>query len=495
MTNKHLLQVFLCHSSQDKPKVRGLYKRLQEFGVEPWLDEESLIPGQKWELEIPKAVKASHVVLICLSNNSINKEGYIQKEIKFALDVADEKPESTIFLIPVKLEQCEVPERLRKLQWVDLYDPKSYAEKFYRLQQALEIRAKEVGATIQPLSKERNIQQAVVPAKQLVSDFGKSLFQTKNVLCPYCLIEIRYRNNISSCPNCKNELPEQYIENFSTALPLFMQILGDSYSGKTVYLQTLYLTITNLGKIWPGFYSKALSTSTVSYQRDIQYFASKLELPPATQLGTNEPFIVLLKNMQRWGNRTLIIRDSAGELAQEFNYDEENLSYLLHIPTTFFMFSLSDLANANNPRRITDMLSQYIHMLEKMKIDPKFRNIVVVFSKADLLRNNLPSNIQEYILNDPLKDLISKEYEKSFDVSSYIENVLQQSHNLRDWVVNSIPSGFAFEKLAYASGVKLFFSMVSSLGSEVPREYISVLPKPQRVIDPLLLALELNSRA
>ena len=58
MTNKQLLQVFLCHSSQDKPKVRGLYKRLQEFGVEPWLDEENLLPGQKWELEIPKAVKS-----------------------------------------------------------------------------------------------------------------------------------------------------------------------------------------------------------------------------------------------------------------------------------------------------------------------------------------------------------------------------------------------------------------------------------------------------
>ena len=41
------LKVFLCHSSDDKPVVRGLYQRLKSEGwINPWLDEEKLYPGQ-----------------------------------------------------------------------------------------------------------------------------------------------------------------------------------------------------------------------------------------------------------------------------------------------------------------------------------------------------------------------------------------------------------------------------------------------------------------
>ena len=90
---KRSLKVFLCHASGDKPTVRRLYKRLVMDGLDAWLDQEKLLPGQDWRLEIPKAVREADVVVICLSNKSITKEGYIQKEIKFALDIADEKPE------------------------------------------------------------------------------------------------------------------------------------------------------------------------------------------------------------------------------------------------------------------------------------------------------------------------------------------------------------------------------------------------------------------
>ncbi len=104
---KERLRVFLCHSSSDKPKIRELYQRLRADGVAPWLDEEHLLPGQDWHLEITKAVRSSHVVIVCLSSTAISKTGYVQKEIKHALDVADEQPEGTIFLIPLKLSRCQ----------------------------------------------------------------------------------------------------------------------------------------------------------------------------------------------------------------------------------------------------------------------------------------------------------------------------------------------------------------------------------------------------
>ena len=89
----------------------------------PWLDEENLLPGQDWQREIPRAVRQSDAVIVCLSRGSINRAGYVQKEIKFALDVANEQPEDTIFLIPLKLEECEMPERLSRWQWVESFQP------------------------------------------------------------------------------------------------------------------------------------------------------------------------------------------------------------------------------------------------------------------------------------------------------------------------------------------------------------------------------------
>ncbi len=137
------LRVFLCHSPADKPAVRELYQRLHDDVFEPWLDEEDLLPGQDLQLEIPKAVRNSDVVIVCLSRNAISKEGYVQKDLRDALDVADEKPEGTILLIPLKLERCEVPERLTRWHWVDHFDPNGYV----RLIKALRARANSLSAT------------------------------------------------------------------------------------------------------------------------------------------------------------------------------------------------------------------------------------------------------------------------------------------------------------------------------------------------------------
>jgi hypothetical protein len=106
------LRVFLCHSSEDKAAVRDLYHRLESSGVKPWLDESDLLPGQDWDREIASAVRNTDVALICLSKNSVSKAGYIQREIRYTLDIADQQPGGTIFLIPLRLESCDVPERL-----------------------------------------------------------------------------------------------------------------------------------------------------------------------------------------------------------------------------------------------------------------------------------------------------------------------------------------------------------------------------------------------
>lgn len=88
-------------------------QRLEKEGrIDPWLDEEKLYPGQDWDLEIEKAVEATNAVVVCLSNNSVSKEGYLQRELRFVLRIADFKPEGAVFVIPVRLDECPMPRRL-----------------------------------------------------------------------------------------------------------------------------------------------------------------------------------------------------------------------------------------------------------------------------------------------------------------------------------------------------------------------------------------------
>jgi hypothetical protein len=149
------LRVFLCHSSQDKPIVRELYQRLNAEGwIDPWLDEEKLLPGQEWGMEIEKAVENADAVIVCLSNNSVTKEGYVQRELKYALDIALEKPEGTIFIIPLRLDDVLLPRRLRTWQYINFF-PSSQKDKAYlRIHDSLMLRVKTLNISVKPVYNE-----------------------------------------------------------------------------------------------------------------------------------------------------------------------------------------------------------------------------------------------------------------------------------------------------------------------------------------------------
>jgi hypothetical protein len=175
MTEDRKLKVFLCHSRDDKPKVRELYRRLVNDGFDAWLDEEKLIPGQEWDLEIRKAVRTADVVLVCLSSGSATKAGYIQKEIRFALDIADEQPEGTIYLIPTRLEDCSVPSRLSRWQWVDLFNFNGYE----KIRTALKTRTNHLGIPYKNITTEEELLNAAIVLTRGEEKITVSLLQRK----------------------------------------------------------------------------------------------------------------------------------------------------------------------------------------------------------------------------------------------------------------------------------------------------------------------------
>ncbi len=128
------LRVFLLYARGDQEAVRRLYQHLVREGADVWLDREKILPGQDWQYEIRRAIQASDLVVVCLSRRFNKQGGYRHEELKIALAKAHSLPEGRSFIIPARLEECDLPESLRRWQRVDLFEAYGYGKLLNALQ-------------------------------------------------------------------------------------------------------------------------------------------------------------------------------------------------------------------------------------------------------------------------------------------------------------------------------------------------------------------------
>lgn len=115
------LKVFISYAREDRDRVQPYFSTLAQLGYDPWMDCRKILPGQNWEAEIEHALASANVVIAFLSKSSVNKRGFVQREVNFALDRLKYKLPTDIYLIPLLLEPCDVPTHLsNRLQYIDL---------------------------------------------------------------------------------------------------------------------------------------------------------------------------------------------------------------------------------------------------------------------------------------------------------------------------------------------------------------------------------------
>lgn len=129
-------KVFISYAKEDHGIADRLYADLVRAAIRPWMDTRDLIGGQEWRLAIRQAIRDCSYFLVLLSRTSVGKKGYVQKEIREALEVLDEVPEGRSYLIPIRIDECRTTnERVGQLHWIDLFP--SYDSGFQKLVQAL----------------------------------------------------------------------------------------------------------------------------------------------------------------------------------------------------------------------------------------------------------------------------------------------------------------------------------------------------------------------
>jgi len=133
-------KIFISYAREDLATAKKLYADLKLHEFDPWLDEKNLLAGQNWRQFIPYQIKQSDYMILLLSDRSVRKRGFVQVEQKRALEIAEEFPDFDIFVIPVRLNDCDIPSRLADIHCTDLFS--DYEKGLDKIIKALEVERK-----------------------------------------------------------------------------------------------------------------------------------------------------------------------------------------------------------------------------------------------------------------------------------------------------------------------------------------------------------------
>lgn len=213
---------FISYAHEDRDLAGRLYHDLALAGTNPWLDAEKLLGGQDWEAAIRKAIREATHFIALISKNSVNKRGFVQKELRHALEVLAEFPPNQIFMIPVRLDSSDSQdEQLRRLHRIDLFP--DYRRGLKRLYDSLGVAAdpstarSPITATVK--AGQPDISADVIAgiraraAKQFPDDFSTQKFVIENE------IKAWREFNQFSAPGIPEDVIRLVLENATKQFP------------------------------------------------------------------------------------------------------------------------------------------------------------------------------------------------------------------------------------------------------------------------------------
>lgn len=323
------------------------------------------------------------------------------------------------------------------------------------------------------------------------------------VYCPRCLTRLPLRSEVGqdlSCSHCQYLIPLAYITCCQQAPPVFVQIFGLPGSGKTTFLNALGLLLQHMDHVWQEseYYCRPLTQRTMEHTTTLLNRSNAvvpIESTPRRSLAQAEVFIFSLCKMPRWGSRTMVMMDHAGEQFAGLDLDLADIPFLQHTPITILLLSLDDLAHAG--KRIDDPITTYLRTLDMHNADPtgQHRQLIIALSKADLLPD-LPSELGSYLSNDTSGlPLISRQGHASLSgtqLSSYLQQMQHTSGAIRSWVETTLPNGRSMLNMLDHRKVDTCFTLISATGgppSTTP-DGEALVPRPRRVLDPFFWMLE-----
>ncbi len=119
-------RIFLSYVRRDSDRVHAVYEELRAMGLDPWPDIDIILPGEDYRVVIKKQIDEADYMLVFVSANYVTSvEGYNWMEIRTALDRMAKMRSATQFLIPIRLDDVQLPADLDHLQSLSHFDTSS----------------------------------------------------------------------------------------------------------------------------------------------------------------------------------------------------------------------------------------------------------------------------------------------------------------------------------------------------------------------------------
>ncbi len=110
------MRVFISHSHKDKPFATQLLEALQAAGIEVWIDEMEILPGDNIVKKIDQGLSTSDAIIVLLSKDFVSSKWAMQELSVFT---AKSISEQDIRILPILLEDCDLPIYLRDKLYID----------------------------------------------------------------------------------------------------------------------------------------------------------------------------------------------------------------------------------------------------------------------------------------------------------------------------------------------------------------------------------------
>lgn len=106
-----MMKCFFSYSRTDAEFVLKLAKDLKQKGLDVWLDQIDIQPGSRWDASVEMALNDSECMLVVLSDASVKSENVLD-EVSYAIKKGKK-------VIPLLIDNCEVPFRIARFQQID----------------------------------------------------------------------------------------------------------------------------------------------------------------------------------------------------------------------------------------------------------------------------------------------------------------------------------------------------------------------------------------
>lgn len=128
-------KAFISHASEDKERfVVNFATKLRSKGIDAWLDQWEMLPGDSLIDKIfEEGIKNADAFIIVLSQNSVNKP-WVREELNAGFV---KRLNTKAKIIPVIIDDCEVPECLKSTLWERIQSIESYDENLNRIAQSI----------------------------------------------------------------------------------------------------------------------------------------------------------------------------------------------------------------------------------------------------------------------------------------------------------------------------------------------------------------------